>query len=63
MDNNFNEERMDIIGQNGGDGIHYEMSRIKTLKYRHDMIDEEQLETPEDNIQTTPEELDRSPGL
>lgn len=25
----------------------YEMSRIATLKYRHDMIDEEELETEE----------------
>jgi hypothetical protein len=56
MVNNFDEERMDIIGQNGGDGIHYEMSRIATLRQRIDMLDEEQIETLEDNIQTTPEE-------
>ena len=59
---NFDEERIDIIGQNGGDGIHYQMGRIATLKYRHDQIDEEQAETIEDSVQTTPEE-DRSPGL
>jgi len=28
----FDEKRIDIIGQNGNDGLHYEMSRIKTMK-------------------------------
>tara|TARA_R110000787_G_scaffold193899_2_gene305443 strand:- start:30624 stop:30800 length:177 start_codon:yes stop_codon:yes gene_type:complete len=56
MVNNFDEDRMDIIGQNGNDGTHYEMSRIATLRQRIDMLDEEQIETLEDNIQTTPEE-------
>lgn len=56
----FDEERIDIIGQNGNDGIHYEMSRVATLKYRHDMIDEVEIETPE-HIAEGPE--DRSPGL
>lgn len=61
--NKFDEERMDIIGQNGGEALHYEMGRVATLRYRHDMIDEEQLETLEDSLQTTPDEKDRSPGL
>ena len=56
MVNNFDEERMDNIGRNGGEGLHYEMSRIATLRQRIDMLDEEQLETPEDSMQTTPEE-------
>lgn len=48
-DNEREDERMDIIARNGNEGLHYEMSRIETLRYRHEMIDEveEEKEEPE----------------
>ena len=57
----YNEKRMDIIGQNGNDGLHYEEEFNILDKNQDGIVDKEEIQSAEDKVKELEDRL--KPGL